>query len=157
MPLIVIWTTVHYESYSMLCGLLWMWARSILSLGRILDMRLHDVLFALRNWRDRQPWHHMYRLSSSSPPFIKTWNQLNGQTLAGKSAHRKFEWINRVRDYWIDKLIGQWSSTDHIEEAKKLWDYNSKFAREIHWRHWHLSYIDCIDWQNAPNQQLRTL
>jgi hypothetical protein len=40
------------------------------------------------NGGERQPWHHMYRLSSSSSPFIRTWDQLNGDKLAGKSSHR---------------------------------------------------------------------
>jgi len=43
------------------------------------------ILLTLRNTGDRQPWHHLYRLSSSSSPFIRTWDQLNVETLAGKA------------------------------------------------------------------------
>ena len=60
------------------------------------------ILFTLQNWGDWQPWHHMDRLSSSSWPSIRTWDQLNGETLAGKSYHRKVEQINRVTGYRID-------------------------------------------------------
>ena len=53
-------------------------------------------LFALWNWGDWQPWHYIYRLSSSSLPSIRTWDQLNGEKRAGKSAHCKVERINHV-------------------------------------------------------------
>jgi len=62
------------------------------------------IVFALPNWGDLLPCHHMYRLSSSSSPSSRTWYQLNGETLAGKSAHCKVKWITRVGSYWIDKF-----------------------------------------------------
>jgi hypothetical protein len=43
------------------------------------------ILFTLLFWGDRQPRYHMYRLSSSTLPSISTWEQLNGETLAGKA------------------------------------------------------------------------
>jgi len=43
------------------------------------------ILFTLRNWGDRQPWHHLYRLPSSSLPSIRTWDLLDGETLAAKA------------------------------------------------------------------------
>jgi len=60
------------------------------------------IIFTLRNWGEWQLWHHMYGLSSSSLPSIRTWDQLNGVTLAGKSSHRKVKWICRVSCHWID-------------------------------------------------------
>jgi len=35
----------------------------------------------------------MYRLLSSSLPSLRTWDQLNGETLVGKSANRKVEQV----------------------------------------------------------------
>jgi len=115
------------------------------------------VLFALQNWSDWQPWHHMYHLSSSSLPSIRTWDQLIGHTLTGKRAHRKIEWLNRVRGYWINQFDSWWNSTGHSEEAGKLRDYKSMFAEKIHCQHWLLSYIDCVNRQNAPHWQQKTL
>jgi len=60
------------------------------------------ILFALQNWGDQQPWNHMNCLSSSSSPFITTWNQLNGETLPAKSSHHKVKWFNSDGHYRID-------------------------------------------------------
>jgi len=49
-----------------------------------------------------QPSHDKYCSSSSSSPSIRTWDQLNGETLAGKSSHRNVKRINGVRGYRID-------------------------------------------------------
>jgi hypothetical protein len=55
------------------------------------------ILFALLNGGEQQPWHHMNRLSPSSSSSIRTWYQLNGETLAGKSAHQKVKRINTLK------------------------------------------------------------
>ena len=50
--LFVIWATLFYKSSAMLGGLQWMWARSGLLLGMILDMRLHgDSIYTAELWR----------------------------------------------------------------------------------------------------------
>jgi len=57
------------------------------------------LLFALRNSENRQPSHQMYRLSSSASASIRTWDQLIGETLAGKCAHCKINQTNRVGSF----------------------------------------------------------
>jgi hypothetical protein len=56
-----------------------------------------QFLFTLCHSRDWQPQHHRYGLSSRSVPCIRIWDQLNGQTLGGKSAYRKVKLIIGVR------------------------------------------------------------
>jgi hypothetical protein len=60
------------------------------------------ILFTLRKWEARQPSYHRYRLSSCSSPSIRTCDQLNGETLAGKNTDRKATRINSVGSNWID-------------------------------------------------------
>jgi len=89
-------------------------------------------LFTLWNWVDRQPCHHMYRLSSSSSPSIRTWDQPNGETLVHKSPHCKVTQINIVRGYWIDQFNGRWNIFGHPQEARKSRNQNSKFTESNH-------------------------
>jgi hypothetical protein len=49
------------------------------------------ILLIFQNSGDWQPGHHMYHLSPSSSASISTGDQLNGQTLAGKSADHNVE------------------------------------------------------------------
>jgi len=115
------------------------------------------ILFAPRNWGHRQPWHDMYYLSTTSSPSIGTWDQLNGETLAGKSSNRKVKWINRVGNYWIDAFTGRWMSFGHPDETRKLRNYNSKLANEIHIQHSGLIHITWIDRENTPSWKQRTM
>jgi len=73
----------------------------------------------------------MYRLSSSSLPSSRTWDQLNGDTLAGKSSHRKVNLINRVRGHWIDYFIGWQNSFGHPDQARKLKNHIVSLQRKI--------------------------
>jgi len=88
------------------------------------------ILCTLPNGRDRQSWHRMYHLASSSSPSIRPWDQLNGETIACKSSHCKVKRINRDRAYWLDWFNGWWNSFGHREEARKSRNHHSKFAEE---------------------------
>ena len=114
------------------------------------------ILFALGNWGDRPHWHHMYHLSSSSSPSIRTWDLLNGETLAAKKVHCKVKRINRVGSFWIDIYAHWWNNFGCIEEIRESRNDNSKFAKEIHIRQLDLIYIYTIDRHNDPNCQQRT-
>jgi len=61
-------------------------------------------LFALWNWGDWQPWHHMYLMLSSSSPSIRTWHQLNGETFTGNTTCCKIKQSNKVGHFRIDKF-----------------------------------------------------
>jgi len=76
----------------------------------------------------------MYHLSSSSLPSIRTWDQLRGETLAGKTAHCNVKRINRVGGFWIDQYNHWWNRLSHIAETRQSWNYNTKFTKEIHIR-----------------------
>jgi len=99
----------------------------------------------------------MYGVSSSSLPSIRTWNQLNEETRAGKSAHCKVKRNNRVRCFWIDNYNNWWNSFGHTEETRLSRNYNSKFAEEIQIRPSDCTYVHSIDRHNAPNWEQRTL
>jgi len=156
LSLFVIWMSLLDNPYSMLDGLLWMWVRSVLLLGRIVDMHHLGAFIWIAELRRPAALSSYYGLWSRSSPTIRTWDQLNGETHAGKSAHREVDWIDRVRGCWIDQLDSQWSSTGHSVEGRNSWDYNSKFANDIHCWLWLPSYIECVIRKNAPNWQLRT-
>ena len=98
----------------------------------------------------------IYHLSSSSLPSITTWDRLNWETLAGKSAHREVTVLSRVGNNRIDQFNGPWIRFSHTEEAKRLRNYNSQFAKEIHIWHLEFIYITWIDRLNAPHWQRRT-
>jgi len=68
------------------------------------------ILFALRNWGDLQPWKHIYRLSTTSLPSSRTWDQPNGDTHADESSHRKVKRIDTVE-------VNEWSSSTVDETA----------------------------------------
>jgi len=55
----------------------------------------------------RQPWIHMYRLSSSTSPSIRTGNQIIVEPVAAQSSNLKVEQVNRVGSYLIDPVDGQ--------------------------------------------------
>jgi len=113
-------------------------------------------LFALWNWGDRHPWHHMSLLSSSSSPFIRAWNQLHGETPTGNTAHYRVKWTNRVGSFWIDKYNRWWNSIGHIVETRQLWNNNGNITKEIHIQQLYPSYIYFIEWHSALNRQQRT-
>jgi len=98
----------------------------------------------------------MHCVSSSSSLSIRTRDQLNGETLTGKSSHWKVKQINRVGCFWIDKHNRRCNSSDHSDKTRHPRDYYSKFAEETHTRQFKFPYIDSIDMQNAPNRQQRT-
>jgi len=62
-----------------------------------------EILFTLWNWGDRQPWHHLYCLSSSSSPSISTWDQLNEETLAGNAHIAK---LDKITESEVTELTG---------------------------------------------------
>jgi len=113
------------------------------------------LLFALRNCGDWQPRHHMYHLSSSSSPSIRTWDQLHGETLAGKSAHGEVKQINRVGGFWIEQYNHWWNCCSHVEYTRQLWNYNSQLAKKTYIRQLDSTYINPIGRQNALNWQRR--
>jgi len=114
-------------------------------------------LRALRNWGDQQPWHHIYHLSLSSLPSIRTFDQLNVKTLGGKYAHWKVIRITKVRTSLTGKNNGWWISIGHTEETWKCRNFNRKSAKEIHIWRLDCTYMNQIDRWNAPNRLLRTL
>ena len=83
---------------------------------------LMAFLFALWNWRDQQPWHHMYSFPSSSSPSIRTWDQLCGETLTGRSIHCKVQWINQVESFWNNNYNHWWKGVSLIEVTRQLWN-----------------------------------
>ena len=66
-----------------------MWTQSVLLLGKILDMPLSAASIFTAELRRLVVLASYVLLSSSSSPSIRTWDQLHGQILAGKSAHCK--------------------------------------------------------------------
>ena len=99
------------------------------------------IVFTLQNCGDRQPWDHLYCLSSSSSPSIRTWDQHNGETLAHQSPHHKVKQINRVRGYQNDQFDGRLNSFEPPEDGRMSRNHNSKFTKASHMGHPHLSLL----------------
>jgi len=156
MFLFAMWATLHYKSYPILGGLQWSRLKAFYCWNHSRHASLWQILYTLQNWRDQLPWNHLYHLSSISSPSIRRWDQLNGETLVGKSTHRKVKQIDHVGSDRIDQFNGWWYSCGHTEEARKSRNYNCKCTQQIHIWHLDLVYINWTDKQNAPNWQRRT-
>jgi len=113
-------------------------------------------LFALRNWGDWQPTHHINRLSSSYMPFSRTWDQVQGDRHDAKGEQCNVEQIYGVGCFWMDKHTHWWNSFGHTEETRQSRNYNCKLINEIHVRLFEVIYINTTDRQHAPNCQQRT-
>jgi len=99
-------------------------------------------VLALRNWGYWQPRHHMYCLPFSSLPSIRSWDQLNGTTLAGRCAHCKVKQIHRVRRYCIQSFNGQRIIFGHTDKTRKeSRNYNRKYPKEILIQQWCLCIL----------------
>jgi len=79
-----------------------MYTRSGLLLVILLDMRLLGDSIYTTELRRPAAQASLVSFPSSSSPSIRTWDQLNGETLAGKTSHREGERIDRVRGYRLD-------------------------------------------------------
>jgi len=115
------------------------------------------ILSILQNWINQQLWYYMYRLSSGSVPSLRTCDQLNGESLAGESSHRKVDYINCIGSYQIHYFNSRWNSFGETEERMKSRNLHCLFAKDIHIWHLGLILIARSDSQNPPNLQWRTL
>jgi len=62
-----------------------------------------------------------------------------------------------VRSFWIEKYISRQNSIGQTDGRRKSRKYNGKFARVIHIRHVHLTYIAWIDRRSTAIWPQRTM
>ena len=99
----------------------------------------------------------MYHLSSSSTPSIRPWDQLHGETFAGKSAHCKDRWSHRVARFWIDKYIRRWNCMSYMEDARQSLNYYSKVTKKTYIRQLDVTSISPIHIYTTLNWPQRTI
>jgi len=154
--LFVIWLTFFTNHIRLLVGFNECGLEESYYLEEFWTCTFMALLFALWNWGEQLSWHHMYRLSSSSSASIRAWDQLHGETLAGKSAHGKVKWTNMVGSFRIDKYKCWQNSIGHSEDTRQSWNYTWKIAQENHIRQFGRTYIAFVDRHNTLNWQQRT-
>jgi len=155
--LFVIWETWLYKLYSMLVGLVWMFAWSNVLRGIIQNIGRCGISVGTVEL-SKLPTPSSY-MSFIIMFFAVRWNMGPGKSgnSTWHSAHCKVKRINRGRGFSIDQFNGQWNSFGYTEDRRKSRNYNWKCAKEIHIPHWDFIHICWVDRPDAPNCHLRTL